>query len=363
MIEVGHAAFSHLVRVRRYLATLISLWVNPIRLRPVSELVIIVGGLVAKLAPLAAFILTIQFAVWLISPDRAPDRLHAMLGYDTDPFWFHVAIIFVPIVIFLIGSAAQKLSDHLSLQVRRKTAYTLVEASVPRRLAELGDDPSGVPKFFQEIRGDYQTVHRSVNGANNILNSLSTVIIAGLIGFLIAPYFVVVLMVGLSIMGAVFVAWRHGETNRLLEQKQVALNEEIALQKETQKRLQQSAKAMTPEQKHMLMRSFLANAIGTPNELDDRFRSNTNLASIFAPLVGVTALLAFLAGESEVTEERAAQLVMLVLVLRFCVGNLQSVITAMIGFTRDYVRLTKIFHIDPLAREVHNDAAAEGEAL
>jgi hypothetical protein len=343
MFKLGPAASLHLLRVRRYLSTLISLWANPIRLRPVSEFVIIFGGLIAKLAPLVAFILTIQFAVWLISPERAPDRLHEMLGYATDPIWFHAAIISIPIGVFLIGSVAQKLSDHLSIQVRRKTAYTLVEASVPDRLTEIAESPSEIPKFFQEIRSDYQTIHRSVNSANNILNSLATVIIAGLIGFFIAPYFVVILLGGLSILGAGFVAWRHGETNRLLEQKQVALNEEIALQKATQQRLQQDAKEMTSDQKQALLQSFLANAVGNPNELDDRFRSNTNLASIFAPLVGVTALLGFLAGESEVTEERAAQLVMLVLVLRFCIGNLQSVITAMIGITRDYARLTKIF--------------------
>lgn len=351
MSGIRSVTSSHFVRVRRYLLTLINLWVHPIRLRPASELTIFVCGLISKLAPLVAFILTIQFAVWLISPDRTPARIRDMLGYDDGRFWFHSLVISVPIVVFLIGGIAQKIMDHLSIQVRRKTAYTLVEASLPERLSKLETTASKIPKFFQEIRADYQTVHRSVNSANSILNSLATVIISGIIGFLIAPYFILILLTGLTVLGAFFVAWRHRETNRLLANKQIALNDEIELQKKTQKRLLRSAPDMTPEQKQSLMQSYLATAIGNPNELDDRFRSNTNLASLFAPLVGVTALLVFLAGESNVTEARAAQLVMLVIVLRFCIGNLQSVITAMIGITRDYARLANIFHDKPSERE------------
>lgn len=344
MSQNSFTAPPYLFRAQRYLSTLYNLWMSPLRLRPVSELMIIATGLIAKLAPLAAFILTVQIAVWMISPERSPQALRAVLGYDANPFMFRLVVISAPVFVFIVGSGAQKLFDHLSIQVRRKTAYTLVEASLEDRLSKLKKTSPEIKRFFVEVRMDYQTVHRSVNSANNILNSTATVVVASAIGFMIAPFFVGILLGALFLLAVVFIIWRHGETNRLIEHKQVMLNEEIRLQKNAQRQLEKNSEDMTTEHNLSLMRSFLANGIGNPNELDDRFRSDTNLVSTFGPIVGVTALLAFLSSESDVTDERAAQLIMLVLVLRFCIGNLQGIITGMVGLTRDYSRLARICH-------------------
>lgn len=348
---------SNVFRIGRYVSTIFNLWLAPVRSRPFSEFAIICSGMIARLAPLVAFIVTVQFAVWLIVPERSPEGVRRMLGYAQDPFLFNLVIISVPIGVFLLGSAAQRLQDHLLLQVRRVTAFSLIEAGIPERLENLEGTAPEVRAFLTDVRADYQTVHRSVQSINNIINSLVAVMTAAGIGFLIAPYFVAILLAGLSVLAALFVAWRHGETNRLLEHKQVMLKKEIELQKGVQSELMERSSDLSSEECLMAMRSFLANAIGNPNELDDRFKSNTNFVSAFGPLIGVTALLGFLALESEVTEERAAQLIMLVLVLRFCIGNIQSVVAAMVGLTRDYVRLSRLFsgpafkELNPLADE------------
>lgn len=362
MIGLAISENARWFRVRRYIATMLSLWIKPVRQRPISELSILLMGLIARLAPLAAFILTIQFAVWLISPERTPQRIRETLRYDTDPFLFSVAIISIPILVFFLGGIAQKVSDHLSVTVRRETAYKLVEDTLSDRISTLGKKGPQIREFFVEIRMDYQTVHRSVNSMNSILNSFATVMVAVTIGLMIAPLFMIIVLTVLSMLAGAFIIWRHGETMRLLEQKQRIVQDEIQLQKDMQRDLEQNAESLSGEDKLSLMRQFLANGIGNPNELDDRFKSDTNFISAFGPIIGVMALLVFLAGESEVTEERAAQLIMLVLVLRFCIGNIQSMVTALVGLTRDYVRLARICHSGTKATVPQLDGKKSKEA-
>ena len=335
---------TRLYRARRYLSTLLSLWINPFRYRPLSESAILVLGLVAKLAPLAAFILTIQIAVWLITPNRVPEQIRSVILFEADPLILSATLISIPLIVFMLGGIAQKIGDHLSMRVRRQTAYKLIEKTLSKRILLLGEKGPQIREFFVELRMDYQTIHRGVNSMNNILNSMLTVFVAMVIGLLIAPIFMAVVFSLLALLGSLFIIWRHGETMRLLEKKQLMLQDEVNLQKTTQRNLEQKGKSLSSEEKELLLRQFLANGIGNPNELDDRFKSDTNFISAFGPVIGVMALLAFIAGETEVTEERAAQLFMLVLVLRFCIGNIQSVVIALVGLTRDYARLAGVLH-------------------
>ena len=344
-----------IVRARRYVSTFRRLLLEVIKANPLRAIGALSVGTIARLAPLAGIVITIQSAFWIISDRQPPSIIVDRFGEGLASNISLALFVLVPGAVFLTGSICQQMFDRVAPEIRKLVAMKATTATFETRLSTFENEAAKIRKLLADLRYDYQLVQRSVSGVINVLLSGATFAIAGALGMFIAPIFVSSLLACVAVMAIIFVAWRHGKTHKLLADKGAASDAEVSLQKVTMNRLQENVEHKNAPKNTEVLSEYLATGIGSPQKIDDAFRADTTFISSLGQVFVIVAFLIYLAQVTELSEERAAQLILLVIVIRLCIGTIQNIATSFVALSRDYPRLSAIMaDVDSKAFEIGN---------
>lgn len=308
----------------------------------------IASGIVSRLGTVIVFICTIKSAHWLLEPTSVPAPI-AVIVSNAPNFFLIAALITPSILMFGVGAAGilhEKFRSEAAFRCANLLAlleakYTLASPAVHFGAATKDHD---LDNIATQLSSHFPQLYRAQLNLIKLAVVLATLAAVALLALILDPLVTLIVMAMAGLTVAVLIWNRHGATHSASNQH----SEIKARGAEFAKRLASAIKeyAVTPS-------NFLSLAEIIEQENREMFlkyyatsERTTNLSKLAMDfgqglLLFILILTVYLRGHT-LNSGAVAHVIILIIVLRFALGQIRHFTTNTLALSKDYPRLVKL---------------------
>jgi ABC-type multidrug transport system fused ATPase/permease subunit len=341
-------------RSRRYLSTV--LWL--VRSMLVTDgrgfITSIVSGVIKRISDIAVLIITLKCVVWLLNPETVPEFVSRSVPFDASSAHFAVALLLVPSSIAFMSAWVAKLHERAIIDLSMNCAETIVTRLVDAELAvdqPLDSKPSVLKKksamLARLCQSNQRLLIRTQRTLINMFVSLFALLAVVCLGLTINPVVTLSLISAAVVMSAVLIWFRH-QSGRDIQARAGEVSER------SKDRLLQLEGAIRhalsdPSQRHRVAEHIAQrqNEMVRDAQLSQVSQTNMRFALDLVQAGLLFLMMALLVqSAAEITPQKLAMVVILVMLLRFALTQIRVISTHAIRLSQDYPKLVNFTNVD-----------------